>query len=244
MNLATGDFWFGSVAGSLVATAIWCVVVLLLKLGIRDSLPFLCSIWRLHRVLHSTRMVAFNRSRDDYGLFHPIGSSVDAYIGTAKKQLVMVSISLKHAIESDNLCQALKELLLRPSPVDITISLLNPLHEDLMESVARSLAISRERLMRDIRTSMECLSALHGELETVAAGRLHLRVHNSVPSASAILVDPHEADGRIQLEAKPYKAGTRSSYGFELRQGGSSSFYRTLLQSYTRLVEDGMPISE
>lgn len=71
-----------------------------------------------------------------------------------------------------------------------------------------------------------------------------IRVHNTLPFGSAILIDHREDHGRIQIETKPYKAVLNESFAFEVAPFGTSGLYRTLVNGYESLLKDGSAIEE
>ena len=79
---------------------------------------------------------------------------------------------------------------------------------------------------------------------TSAKNRLELRVHNTIPFGSAIIVDHKESYGRIQIETKPYKAVLNDSFAFEIAPHGTSGFYQTLINGYEALIKDGNAIED
>lgn len=236
MNLT---FWTGAVVGGIVGNGAFALVLLSLKYGWREALPRLKVMWRLSGLLNSVRMIAFNRSRDDYSHSHKFAPSVAAYASQAKRELQFVSITLASGVKFDGLCQVLRKLLEQTPPVSVTISLLNPSNEHLMRSLCASHELDAVTLTQQVQDTLDRLTTFKKTLSQNGQANFQLRVHNTVPVASAILVDPKEADGRIQLETKAYQAPYRESFGFELMNGGSHQMYSTLADSYQKLINDG-----
>lgn len=94
-------------------------------------------------------------------------------------------------------------------------------------------------LARSIRKSLSDLSAFRNSLPETVRHRLRIRVHQTLPSSSAILLDHHEPAGRIQLETKPYKAGLQKSFAFEVGRVQEGGLYDVLARAYDALVADG-----
>lgn len=69
--------------------------------------------------------------------------------------------------------------------------------------------------------------------------RFILKVHNTLPFGSAIILDGDLESGTIQIETKPYKVGIRKSFAFEICNN-NRSFYNTLKTSYYSLITDGL----
>ena len=168
-------------------------------------------------------------------------SSIDRYIATARQSLVMVSINLMTGIPFDGMLDVLeKKLETRDPKFTATISLLNPLCEPVIRSVAPVLDLAPDELSRLTTQSATKLLRFRRALSGTAQGRLHLRLHDAVPFGSAIMLDHREPDGRIQIETKAYKAPVRKSFAFEvMRTAGEDELYGTLLSAYERLIEDG-----
>lgn len=184
-----------------------------------------------------TRLVP---SREYYARFRPEAPTIDKYISTAQRTLVIVSINLMTGVVFDDVCAALKGLLSPPRPLDsITISLLNPTDVGLMTAASPMLDSSPDELAEKIRITIRKLDAVRRALPTPMQGRLAIRVHNALPMGSAILIDHAEEHGRIQIETKPYRAGFTRSFAVEVGRPSPSGLYDTLSTSYNTLLEDG-----
>lgn len=92
-------------------------------------------------------------------------------------------------------------------------------------------------LAQDINRILDRLKKFHDSLEDRVKGNFQLFVHNTIPSASAILIDPAEPSGSIQLETKAYGTPAMEAYGFEV--AGHTSFYKSLWRAYNKLIDHG-----
>jgi multisubunit Na+/H+ antiporter MnhG subunit len=233
------NFWVGAICGGILGNGAFWLVLFVIKTGWKEAMPTLRTFWRLSSTLNSVGMVAFNRSRDDYSRFHASAKSVAAYASQAKRELEIVSITLASGIQFDGLCNALRHLLEAEPSVLVTISLLNPFHQHLMQSVCSAHEIEADTMAAQIKDNLNKLSDFKLKLSQKAQNNFKIRVHNTLPIASAILIDCSENYGRIQLETKTYRTHFRNSFGFELKYGGVHPMYATLVQSYRVLVADG-----
>lgn len=177
------------------------------------------------------------QSRDHYVKVRE-ASTIDGYVDTARREIVIVSINLMTGVPFDGLCDVLtRRLNSDVSPVQVTISLLNPWKEHLMAAIAPS--IGTARLSESIQDTPRSLWDMRQGLSQKGRDRFTLRLHNAVPFASAIMLDADEANGRIQLETKPYKAPLKKSFAMEFRDVGEDCLYQTIRASYRRLIAEG-----
>lgn len=125
----------------------------------------------------------------------------------------------------------------------VTVSLLNPQMECLMQAMAASFGKTEDSMRNEVIDGLEKLLKLRSELSRSAAERFSIRVHNAIPFGSAIILDA-ETNGRIQIETKPYKAVYEASLGFEAIPSLKHGMYDNLVEGYKALVDDGDPDSE
>lgn len=231
------------VLSSLVASILFVVLLVFTK-GFRPTLAVIGSIFKLHRCLHEIQLTRFTRSREDYNSFRTHAPTIDAYVSTAHHQLQMISISLATGITFDGLCRSLRQLVERNTPVDVAISLLDPRIDGLMSAIAPALDTTPDQLASSIGSALDRLCTLRRELPANAKRHLSIYVHRAVPFASAILIDPDEPTGVIQLEMKAYRVPFKSSFGFELKNGGKHQLYSTLVTAYRSLLHDAEEVTD
>jgi len=185
-------------------------------------------------------LTAFLPSRDFYFSHRKHAPSIDKYVDQARHSVVLVSVNLMTGLPFDGLCAVLeRKLEARNTPFSATVSLLNPKREELMKSFSPVLGMNENDLRDSIRRSIESLVNFRSHLSTPAQTHMGIRVHNSIPCGSANILDGQEPDGRIQIEAKAYKAPLRKSFSFELAPTGREGLYQTLVDGYTMLLTDG-----
>ena len=169
-------------------------------------------------------ITTFYPSRDYYGRLRRDAATIDRYVSTAKRTAVLVSVNLMTGLPFHDLCSCLDRKLGAPGGgFSATISLLDPTRRELMASVAPIVNMESEELVRTIRSSLRDLLGLKERMAKTVQEQFDVRVHHSLPCGSAILLDHRQPDGRIQIEAKPYKAGLQKSFAFEVvrrEQGG------------------------
>ena len=200
--------------------------------------------WLVTDLLPAAGLTAFYPSRDYYASHRKEAASIDRYVATAKKSLVMISINLTTGVTMDGVLDLLRRKLEAPgSEFNVVISLLNPFTKYLMQSLAPTLSLEHDELARSIRESLKRLVALKALLPEHAQLRFSIRVHNTIPLGSAILIDHRDPAGRIQIETKVYKAPFRQSFAFEVAPTGSSGFYEVLAKGYGDLAADGFEVT-
>ncbi len=188
-------------------------------------------------------LTRFTPSREFYAIYRSDAPSIDTYINTAKRSIVIISVNLMTGLPFDGVLEVLESRLEdRVNPVDVTISLLNPKRDDLMSALAPVLQMSDDEFRAKIIKTLDQLYNFKARLSTGAQRRFKMLVHNAIPFASAILLDHEEEYGRIQIETKPYKAPLRKSFGFEVAPTTDENLYDTLRQSYEDLLRDGTDV--
>jgi hypothetical protein len=183
---------------------------------------------------------AFYSCRDDYSKYRVDAASIDKYINTAKNSIKIVSISLITGIQFDEVLNVIKHKLINQADFNITISLLNPRNEIPFMALAPFFDMDYETLAKKTEESLTALCNLKSSLPNVAKKRFHLKVHNTAPFGSAIMLDDDKAIGKIQIEMKPYKVGIRKSFAYEIKNN-DGAFYQTIRASYLNLINDGSP---
>ncbi|RAO29893.1 Phospholipase A [Micromonospora saelicesensis] len=167
--------------------------------------------------------------------------TIDLYIDLAQVSLTMVSINLATGIAMDGILRKFRELITtRDRPVQICVSLPDPDCRHIFETLAPVLDTSTDELHGRIEMCIQRLRQFRAALPENLRTYFSIRVHRSIPNASAILIDQRTGDGRIQLETKPYGARMQDSFGFEVKSG--STFYTTLVTAYQELLDDGKMI--
>nr|VFK24128.1 MAG: diaminohydroxyphosphoribosylaminopyrimidine deaminase [Candidatus Kentron sp. LFY] len=185
----------------------------------------------------------FYASRRHYSKFRKDTETIDRYIGTAKKTIIMVSVNLMTGIPFDELCERIKERIRGNKDFQVTISLLDPNLPELMSVMSRILDMESDELSETIQRSFRALLDVRNELPNFEQDRFTLAAHPTMPFGSAILLDHHENNGRIQIESKPYRAGLQHSFGFELCRAQEIGLYEVLVKAYETLIADGRTIN-
>lgn len=181
---------------------------------------------------------SFFTNRDDYKVYRKDFSTIDKYINTAQKSIVLVGISLSTGIEFDDICSVLKERISSQDDFQITISLLNPYQEELFLSLKSMFGIEHTELQNQTKRALRKLQELKNTLNNHQKNRFTIKMHKTLPFGSAILLDDNLENGTIQIETKPYKVGMRKSFAMEFINNGSD-FYKTIRKSYYDLINDG-----
>ena len=184
-------------------------------------------------------LTALFQSRDYYGKYRKDASSIDKYVSSAQETLHMVSINLMTGLPFDGLCDVLRtKLNKKNSYFSVVISLLNPWNMDLMKALSPVLNVEPRKLSESILDTLKKLSKLRGKLSSKVRAKFSIRIHNTIPFGSAIMLDVFSGKGRIQIETKPYKAPLRKSIAFEVTDSGDNEIFSSLKDGYIQLIED------
>lgn len=164
--------------------------------------------------------------------------SITSYIGKAETSLRVVSVNLMTGDTLESILETFRIMITRPgAPVRIVLSLLDPLEDHLMKTIAPNLNLDdaqvTDQINRLIERSREFRESLGPELRSL----FELHCHASLPSASAIMIDVERGNGVIQLETKAYSRPTIEAFGFEVGYG--SELFNSLRSGYIKLIADG-----
>lgn len=194
-------------------------------------------------LIESTGLSAFYPSRKFYN-HRKNASSIDLYINTAERSIVMISINLWTGMSFAGICDVLKNKLALNDFFTVSISLLNPEKADLIFSISPALDRTKEQLSESIKDTIDQLIKFRSTLSDDSQKRFDIRIHNAIPFGSAIMLDHRERQGRVQIETKPYKAKLDDSFAFEIIRSPQSNFYQNLVTGYEKLLNDGNSIEQ
>lgn len=193
-------------------------------------------------LIKETGLTAFFPSREHYNL-RGNANSIHSYVDNAQEKLIMISISLVKGINFDDLRKVLERKLENSSKYfDATISFLNPDKEYLMESLCSVFEKEKTDIIKDIKNGIALMQNFKSKLSYSAQKKLTLKVHNSIPFGSAIIMDYDKPFGRIQIETKAYKVPMGKSFAFEVIPYKKNGYFDTLIEGYLSLINDGLTI--
>lgn len=172
-------------------------------------------------------------------------SAIDTYINTAQQSLIMVSINLMTGLPFNNIIAVLRKKFEDENiGFNAIISLINPFDSELIRTISPILSKSKNQLTESIVDTLRQLLTFKKSLSSNSQKQLAIRVHNSLPFGSAIIIDHNEPYGRIQIETKPYKAVLNDSFAIEIAPIGNSGLFNRLVESYIKLIKDGRLVEE
>ncbi|MDO4703239.1 hypothetical protein [Tannerella sp.] len=129
----------------------------------------------------------------------------------------MVSVSLVKGINFDDLRKVLEQKLeSRQKNFEAIISFLNPDKDCLMESLCSVFEKEKADIIKDIKNGISLIKNFKSKLSSTAQKKLTLKVHNSIPFGSTIIMDYDKPYGKIQIETKAYKVPMGKSFAFEV----------------------------
>jgi hypothetical protein len=178
-------------------------------------------------------------ARSYYARFRDGAGSISEYLNSASSSLTMVSINLRTGHTIEDIGRVFERKLTSSTSFTITVSLLNPSRPSLMTAINASLSTADRVLASEIVNTIEYLLKFKHRLPEQVQRRFEVRVHNSIPFASAILFDMGTGAARIQLETKAYKAPLMHSFALEFVPGIDPSLFQSLEKGYGDLIRDG-----
>jgi hypothetical protein len=241
--------WFPGIAQSIIAALILAGLGLIWK-G-RSRIAAFWSFWSFYRrnrllldSIRSINMRRFTRTRSDYRENRADTATIGAYVETAKHDLKIVGFTLITGVHFHELSESLLKMMKRDSPVEISVSLIDPRQNMLMHAIAPSFDCSAADFRAKVREALRKLLAIRESVPPERREGFKIFVHKAIPFGSAILIDTDHPDGRIQIETKAYKANLEQSWGFEIQAGGTHEFYHTLVTAYEKIIEDGAQVRD
>lgn len=228
----------GSGALNLASLTTWITYVISERPAVPLPPPPLATL------LDDSGITGFFPDRDHYRLRGDGLRSISSYINSAVVNLTMVSVSFVTARDYEGTLDLLRDKLnKRTDGFRLCISLLNPEKLYLLDALSENFSKSRDQLRTEIRNGLKELLAFRQSLSPEAQARCEIRTHNSIPFASAIIIDEATRSAKIQLETKSYKASYNKSIALEVVPTRSGNdVYHTLLTSYHHLLEDGQSV--
>lgn len=194
------------------------------------------------RLVYETGLSGFYPSREHYK-YRESAETLETYVATAKKCVTFVSVSLVKGINFDDLRTVLKKKLLEENTQFlVTISLLNPFKQFLLDSLATVFEGDSQKIKEEILGTATKLIKFRKSLPSKKRTCLKLRFHNAIPFGSAIIIDENTLDAKIQIETKVYKATPKKSFAFEVIPIKKDGFFHSLVEGYNHLIKDGEPM--
>lgn len=197
-------------------------------------------IWRFlsrhadaHRRLEESGFTNFFASRADYVRYR--GDLID-YLSLAKTSVRVAGYWFAHGTEMAGLADAIADLVRPPKNLQITIAVIDP-NACYLDELARYLDMEPDEVRSRVQMSLKRLWAARGLLSKPEQERFALKVYDTIPIASVIMVDPEEPDGRLQIDLKPYKVPRSQSFAFEL-SGPNGDLYVRCRNSWMRLLDE------
>lgn len=195
------------------------------------------SSFKLAADLRKAGVTRFYQSREDYP------GALPSYLAKAQHSLGIVSISLKRKDQEGDLVGFFRTRLAQNSNFRIRISLLAP-DSPAAGRAADMLNISEASLNAEITTMLDELLRFRSSLVPQQQNRLEVRIHDSLPMGSAILIDAAPDRGTIQVETKLHRAPPIESFAFEIV--GPSPFYERHYRAWTLILDEskspGVPV--
>jgi hypothetical protein len=210
--------------------------------------------WRTIRIILSNRRqkrMFFDRliehgvnnfyfSRSDFRKYRD-GDTLEAYLQNAKRTVKIIALWLAESIEMEGLISGLEKILQKDDFRIMKIAVINP-DSEIVGPLSRLLDIPEGDVKSKIRKSIESLCNLKKRLKTSVTERLQVRVYDTLPIASVIMLDDGEENGRIQFDFKIYRTPRVKSFGFELRNTGNV-FYQLCKEKYNLLLSESEEFS-
>jgi hypothetical protein len=199
------------------------------------SIRIMRGVVRLHKRLIDYGVSNLYASRVDYVKFRT-ASTLPGYLSLAKKTIKIAGIWMAEGVETEGVADTLMELVRPPNDVDITIALVNPKGK-VIEPLALYMDLKPSELRTRITNSLMRLYDSKDSLGPREKGKFKIKVYDTLPVMSVILIDSETEKGIAQIDVKPYKTPRRLSFGLELK-GQGKPLYDLIVKAYERLIEE------
>ncbi len=178
-------------------------------------------------------------SRDDFAKYRnypKIAPKLLDYLKLAKNNINVSAYWMAHGTEIEGITKGIIDLVKPPYKLDITICIIDP-QTCCIDALSKHMNMPKSELIDRITTSLNKLKTEKDKLSQDEKKKLHIKIHDSLPLASVIMLDYGYEYGRMQIEFKPYQIARQYSFAFELK-GADSDLYKLLADSYKKQIED------
>jgi hypothetical protein len=194
----------------------------------------------LTHLIRSAGVRNFYTSRADYAKYRGAGE-LQEYLRTASKTIDIVAYWLAHGMELEGVAKDLAAMVIRNDDLCITIAMVNP-ESPSVPLLASYLDLGTEDVKNRVRASVQQLQKARDSLPELIKPRLKLKVYDTLPIASMIMLDAAEASGRIQLDVKLYHTARQYSLGLEIERR-DSRFYERVRVACSNLIRDAKDVA-
>lgn len=222
------------VVSSLVAAALIAVIAATRK-RIGPALAGTFASLRLARRLYALGVVNVFGSRSDYQKYRGTSTLID-YFRLAGASVEMVGYWISYGVETQGLAEEVCTLLSDRPQLTVTLAIIDP-NSAHLESLAKHLNRSSAEVRERITSSLVKLTSVRTKQDESIRSRYHIKVYDSLPVASVVMLDRTQDNGRVQVDIKPYHAAQHNSFTVEFTKS-SSSLYQHLVDAWGELLED------
>lgn len=227
------------VVSSLLASALIAVLVAMRRRwwatvrGLPRSL-------RLARRLRTLGVLYVFGSRSDYQRYRGTSTLID-YFRLAQTTVEMAAYWISYGVETQGLAEEVCRLLEERSSLSVTLAIIDP-DSTHLDALAKHLNQPVEEIRNRITNSLVRLTAARMQLPEPARYRYHIKVYNSLPVASVIMLDRVQRNGRMQVDIKPYHAAQHNSFAIEITRA-EDPLYEHLSAGWGQLVMDARELN-
>jgi hypothetical protein len=228
------------VVSSLVAAALIAVIAAMRK-RIGPALAGTFVSLRLARRLYALGVVNVFGSRSDYQKYRDTPTLID-YFSLAHVSVEMVGYWISYGVESQGLAEEVCALLSARPQLTVSLAVIDPSSTHL-ESLAKHLNRSSAEVRERITNSLVRLTSARARQDESVRSRYRIKVYDSLPVASVVMLDRGQRNGRVQVDIKPYHAAQHNSFTIEFTKA-NSSLYQHLTDAWGELLEDAKELND
>ncbi len=179
---------------------------------------------RLATKLHLSGVRNIYTSRADYQKYRGQADLFD-YLATSRESVHILAYWLAHGIAFEGVGHKLARLVVERPQFSVTIAIVSPKGK-ILPALAAYLGVSTEEVRSRAVHSRDELIAAKMTLNVEQQHRFIIKLYESLPVASIIMLDVASEEGRIQVDYKVYQAPRQESFGLEIRRNGTGLYHR------------------
>jgi hypothetical protein len=230
---------FISIVGSIIAA---CVIFYFVHS--KEWFKILIGRYRLNKRIYKAGITNIYESRDDYAKYRnypKITPKLLDYLKLAEKNIYISAYWMAHGTEIEGITQGIIDLVKPPKSLNITVCVINP-DSQCINAISQHLGMPEKELVERIRTSITKLKQAKNRLSKEEKQKMTIKTHDSLPVASAIILDYDSDNCRMQLEFKPYQVDRHYNCSIEL-SGKEKGLYKLLSDSFIKQINDANKIN-
>jgi len=234
--------FFVSLLINIITTIIVAMLVSFLILG-KEWFKVQIGRYKLNRRIYKAGITNIYESRDDYSKYRnypKVAPKLLDYLKLATKNIYISAYWMAHGTEIEGITHGIIDLVKPPKSLNIVACVINP-DSSCIHSISLHLGIPEKQLIERIEASIFKLKKEKDRLSEEEKKRFIIKIYDSLPIASVIMLDYGFESCRMQLEFKPYHVARHYNFSIEL-SGNDNGLYKLFSDSFFKQIDDAKAI--